>query len=380
MNVSSYIFREGKFEKSDKLNVTTDENAHLVLGFGAKHLITNQKIYELIVSKFKNAELLLCSTAGEIFGSEVFDDSIVLTAISFEKTDIQTAWVNISDYHSSEEAGIALAKKLNKQGLNNIFVLSDGSKVNGSELVRGIEKTIEHTVPVTGGMAGDGVKFESTAVGLNKLPEAGIIAAVGFYGEHLFVSHGSMCGFEVFGLERTVTKSDSNILYEIDGKNALELYKNYLGKYADDLPGSALLFPLSVQLPDGKDIIVRTILSVNNENNSMIFAGDVPVGSKVRFMRSNFDNIIDAAGEAAQNCLSEFKHKNAKLAVLISCVGRKMILHKRVDEEVEAVMNELSKDVVNIGFYSYGEISPLHIKSSCQLHNQTMTITTFDEV
>jgi hypothetical protein len=264
--------------------------------------------------------------------------------------------------------------------LKYIFILSDGGKVNGSELVRGIESVVQHKIPVTGGLAGDGIRFLSTLVGLNEQPESGNIVAIGFYGNSIKISHGSMGGWEMFGPEKTITRSVSNELFEINNVNALDLYKQYLGKYAEELPGSALLFPLSIKLPGVNDPIVRTILSVNNESKSMIFAGDLPEGAKVRFMKANFDKLIDAASDAAQKSLVQFKAEPPKLSILISCVGRKLILGDRVDEEVEAVKNVFGETTVISGFYSYGEISPLNINTKCELHNQTMTITSFDEI
>jgi PAS domain S-box-containing protein len=243
-----------------------------------------------------------------------------------------------------------------------------------------MESVRSREVCVTGGLAGDGPHFVSTVVGLNSLPAGGNIIAIGFYGPHIHVSQGSMGGWDTFGLEQTITKSSSNVLYEIDGKSALDLYKMYLGKFAKDLPGAALLFPLSVTLPNGKDPVVRTILSIDQTNNSMIFAGDVPVGSRVRFMKANFDNLIEAASFAAQDSVKNLKEDNSKLSILISCVGRKLILNTRVDEELEAVKEALGKNVVTTGFYSYGEIAPcVSGNNCCELHNQTMTITTFEE-
>jgi hypothetical protein len=322
----------------------------------------------------------MCSTAGEIFDQEVLDDSLSVMAIEFEKTHISSACVNIDSYGSSYEAGAELISKIDQKDLKYVFVLSDGGKVNGSELVRGIESVIQHRIPITGGLAGDGTNFMSTVVGLNEKPESGNIVAIGFYGNAIKISHGSMGGWEMFGLEKTITRSISNELFEINNVNALDVYKQYLGKYANELPGSALLFPLSIKLPGTNDSIVRTILSINNESTSMVFAGDVPEGAKVRFMNANFDKLIDAASDAANNSLVQFKAESPKLSILISCVGRKLILRERVEEEVEAVRNVFGKKTIITGFYSYGEISPLNINTKCELHNQTMTITSFDEI
>ena len=203
--------------------------------------------------------------------------------------------------------------------------------------------------------------------------------AIAFYGSHLKIAHGSMGGWEMFGPERTVTKSAANQLFEINGESALGVYKKYLGHYANELPGSALLFPLSVKLAAGSEPVVRTILKIDNESGSMVFAGDVPEGSPVRFMKANFDKLIEAASEAAQQTF-EKTDENPKLAILISCVGRKLILGSRTEEEVEAVYEAFGKNTLLTGFYSYGEIAPVAAKTNCQLHNQTMTITTFDEI
>jgi len=379
MKVASFLYQHQDFTKEINEEQLSIKDASLVIGFGAGVLVSDAFHYNAIRKKFPNAVLAIASSAGEIFGKEVFDHTISLVAMQFEDTKIATAEVSIEDFSTSFEAGKALVTQLPKAQLKLIFVLSDGGKVNGSELVKGINEATDNKILVTGGLAGDGTKFEKTYVGLNQVPTSGKIIAIGFYGEKLQVSHGSIGGWESFGLERTVTKSDKNILYEIDHKNVLDLYKTYLGKYANDLPGSALLFPLSIKVNESEDVIVRTILSIDEQKQSMTFAGDLPIGSKVRFMKANFDRLIDAASDAANHCL-KMNTTSPKVALLISCVGRKVILNNRIDEEVEAVSDIFNNTTLLTGFYSYGEISPLHPFSDCELHNQTMTITCLNEL
>jgi hypothetical protein len=380
MNVSTYLYKNNKLEKSKQSANFNNQKCQLVIGFGEKNGLSDGTMYDVLRTQFPTAIITVCSTAGEIYDSEVLDDALSVTAIEFETTTVRSSCVNIDSYNSSYEAAVGLIKNLDQDGLKFIFILSDGSKVNGSELVRGIDSVIHHSIPVTGGLAGDGADFKSTLVGLNETPKSGNIVAIGLYGDSIKIGHGSMGGWEMFGLEKKVTKSIANELFEIDHQCALDIYKQYLGNYANELPSSALLFPLSIKLDNNSESVVRTILSINNETKSMIFAGDVPEGSKVRFMKGNFDKLIDAASDAAENALPDIKSHKPKLAILISCVGRKIILNKRVDEEVEAVVDVLGQEVVTTGFYSYGEISPLKINSKCELHNQTMTITTFDEI
>jgi len=375
-SVSQYL--SGKWEKHPMEEDISNEKVQLALGFGNKELLQQEDIFTLVSGKFPNASIVLCSTAGEIFHDTVSDHSLVVAALQFDKTDIQTAVVNIKDFANSYDAAAGLAGKLPKEKLVHVLVFSDGNLVNGNELVKGLVTWTGENVMVTGGLAGDGANFSSTLVGLNDNAAEGQIVAVGFYGDNISITHGSQGGWDVFGLEKRITKSKSNVLFEIENQNALELYKKYLGPEAENLPGSALLFPLSVVIPGTKKPVVRTILSINENEQSMTFAGDVPQGSKVRFMKANFDRLTNAAAAAAHNTL--LKHNTTPVfSLLISCVGRKLILGKRTIEEVQAVNKSYEGKTIMAGFYSYGEISPFNEDNDCQLHNQTMTITSFYE-
>lgn len=379
MKVASILFRNGSFEQQKNDENLNLPEADLVLGFGARELVSDPIIYKRIQEMFPVSNLVLCSSSGEINGTEVLDNTISFTAIEFTSTVVKSSEVNISDFENSFEAGKSLMENIIPDNLKFVLVISDGGLVNGSELVKGMNTFKKDDVLIMGGLAGDAARFEKTVVGLNKLPSQGQIVALGFYGDKLVLSHGSLGGWESFGLERTVTKSNANVLSEIDDKNVLDLYKNYLGKYAHELPGSALLFPLAIKIDDSEEPIVRTILSIDENNSTMTFAGDIPEGSKVRFMKANFDRLIDAASGAAGACL-DINSFTPKLALLISCVGRKLILGSRIDEEVEAVSEIFGKQTMLTGFYSYGEISPLKPFADCVLHNQTMTITSLNEI
>lgn len=379
MKTASALYKEDSFCQERNDDNLIFEEAQLVIGFGSRELIGLEKSFLDIKNRYPNAKIALCSSAGEIYGNDVLDDTISLVAVQFQSATMQTSQINIEDFASSYEAGLALVKQLPQENLKLIFVLSDGGKVNGSELVKGMNFSKKKGVLVTGGLAGDGSRFEKTLVGLNQLPQPGNIIAIGFYGDSFVVSHGSFGGWESFGMERSVTSSLGNVLFEIDHKNALGLYKNYLGKYAEELPSSALLFPLSVKFDDDHDPIVRTILSVDHEKQSITFAGDIPMGSKIKYMKSNVDQLIDAASDAANSCL-EMLNDKPKLALLISCVGRKLIMPNRIDEEVEAISEIFGSGTMLAGFYSYGEISPLNSMEDCELQNQTMTVTGINEI
>lgn len=355
------------------------ESAQLVLLFAGKSVFKEKDIFQEIQKSYPQAALVGCSTAGEICGTQVTDDSLVLTAAAFEHTALQAVKVTDVSLKTSAQAGETLAKALKKEGLMHVFVISEGINVNGSALVWGLTKNLPSHVRVTGGLSGDGDRFQETFVISDSAVEKNAIVAVGFYGDRLKVGYGSLGGWDAFGPERLITKSQANVLYELDGKSALDLYKKYLGDHAQGLPATGLLFPLKLRSNGHDTGVVRTILAVDERAQSMTFAGDVPVGSYAQLMRANFDRLIDGAMGAAKTSYEAIGSVSPELAVLISCVGRKMILNQRVEEEVEGVQNILGKNTILTGFYSYGEISPFTPQAKCELHNQTMTITTFRE-
>ena len=324
--------------------------------------------------KFPGAALVGCSTGGEIIGDEVFDNSLVASAVKFDRTTIHVAKVEIAG-DASRDVGKRLAAEFPRKDLRGLFILSDGTGINGSDLIRGLQDILGTSVTITGGLAGDGADFRITFVGAGDPPQPGRVAAIGFYGDAVVIGHGSYGGWQPFGPERRITRAVDNVLHQLDNEPALDLYKRYLGEQAEGLPGTALLFPLRLTRPDGGEV-VRTIVGTDDATSTMVFAGDVPEGSTAQLMRATFDKLIDGAGEAAgQAAVMEGTH----LAILVSCIGRKLVLGQRVAEEVESAQEVLGADARTIGFYSYGEISPQARTGACELHNQTMTITTIGE-
>ncbi len=359
------------------------EIPQLVLVMSSTAMLKNPETFKGMKQMYPKSHILLCSTAGEIIGDEVLDDSISVTAIHFEKTKLEFQVGDIASGPESFEAGKQLAAKLPAKDLMHVMVFSDGLKVNGTALVRGLAESLPKSVSATGGLVGDGAAFKTTLVGLDSQPAEGKIVLIGFYGNDLKVGYGSLGGWDAFGPDRTITKAKDNVLYELDGKPALGLYKEYLGDKASGLPGTGLLFPLSLKIKNdkgGEVEVVRTLLGVDEKDQSMTFAGDMPVGVSAKLMKANFDRLIDGASGAASMSVEPLGKSKPELAILISCIGRKLVLKERIEEEIEAVHSTIGKQAAIIGFYSYGELCPTApTEKQCQLHNQTMTITTFRE-
>ena len=360
-----------------------DSARTLVLGFGAPELVDDPRAFEDLARAYPRSLVVGCSSAGEIHGTTLRDHSLAVSVTRFDKTDLQLASLEVQSAANSFPAGAHLAKKLAaKPGLRAVLILSEGLNVNGSELVRGLSSVLPESVVVTGGLSADGPNFRRTWVAIGGRLMSNVIAAVGFYGDHVVVGHGSKGGWDKFGPERLVTRAEGNVLFELDGRPALALYKEYLGDKAKDLPASGLLFPLAIRASASDDKpVVRTLLSVDHDRQSLTFAGDIPRGHLAQLMKADFDRLIDGAGVAGTMTLDTGKPPPDadSLVVAISCVGRRLVLGARTEEEIEAVRDAVRSDRAHItGFYSYGEISPF-ASGHCDLHNQTMTLTSFSE-
>lgn len=373
MKLEQNIYLSGAWEKP----IVTINQAHLVLLFGNRYLVKDKAIMAEIRTHYPQAEIVGCTTAGEIQDTKIYDDSLCLTAIEFTHSSIAVQSASITN-SSVLDVVKDLANGINKEGLRYVMVLSDGHQINGTELVNGLQTYLPENVLITGGLAGDGTNFNETLVWHNEAVNFGQIVLVAFYGEKLSLGHGCIGGWDAFGPDRTITKSESNVLYELDNSSALALYKKYLGPYAEDLPASALLFPLLLKIDNKR--LTRTILNINEADGSMVFAGDVPEGATVQLMRANTTNLIDGAEIAAEHALSKIPANSTNgLAMLISCVGRRIVLGKYCEEELQVAKDIIGEQWLYAGFYSYGELSPMLNSDTCALHNQTMTITTICE-
>lgn len=361
-----------------------DSENTLVLIFASPEFRDDQKPIQDLHAHYPKATIIGCSTAGEIFESGVYDNSLSVAIIQFEHTGLKLVSAPVNAASESYQSGADIAQKLHEQETPcGIFVLSDGLHVNGSELIKGLNALSVPGVVITGGLAADGSAFKSTwLIEQGQIVDRRVLG-LGFYGTQLEIGHGSRGGWHIFGPERLITSSDQHILYELDNKPALKLYKTYLGDMSAELPAAGLLYPLAIRNPAEPNTghLVRTILAVDENKQALIFAGDVPEGYYAQLMRANFDELIDSANEAGSSAYqlhSQDTTHEPLLTIAISCVGRRLLLGERIDEETEVAKAAFPQNTVQLGFYSYGELSPL-TEGNCELHNQTMTITTFRE-
>lgn len=351
----------------------------LVLVFGSTDAMQERAAFAELRVWYPSALITGCSTAGEISGTQVLDGTLVATIVQFAKTRVHAACLPIQESANSHDVAQQLARVLDRSDLRHVMVLCDGLNVNGTAFVRALRGALPPGASATGGLAGDAARFGQTVVSFNGPAVSHQVVGIGFYGDALRVGYGSLGGWDSFGPLRLITRAAENVLYELDGEPALDLYRSYLGPDAAGLPATGLLFPLALENGNGGPPVVRTVLAIDETAKSVTFAGDMPVGTRAQLMKANLDRLVDGASGAAAASIVGLGGAPVELALLISCVGRKLVLRQRIEEETEAVRQVLGPQAVMAGFYSYGEICPQEAVGSCELHNQTMTVTTFTE-
>ncbi|MBF0179896.1 MAG: FIST C-terminal domain-containing protein [Magnetococcales bacterium] len=374
------VFPDGRL-REEGLRELAAIDPHLVLVFGSRERFSDPGMHAMLRRHFPAAGLAGCTTAGEIAGDRVHDGACVVTAMHFERSSVRVRSARIATMEDSHAMGEQLGRALAGEDLQGVMLFCKGVAVNGSAVIEGVMAGLGRPVPVTGGLAGDGAAFARTLVLDNEeVSDTGVVG-IGFHGDAVRIGHGSQGGWEPFGPARRVTRSSGNILYELDGRPALDLYKSYLGDYARNLPASGLLFPFEMLGGDHARVgLIRTILGIDEQAGSLILAGDILPDGFLRLMHASTDALVTGAEGAAKKTREMVRDGGTGLALLVSCVGRKLVMGDQVDEEVEVVLDALAEGTVTTGFYSYGEISPFSSVTDCRLHNQTMTVTCLTEV
>lgn len=352
----------------------------LWLVFASTTLIASEAVSQMLSEAAPGAAIVGCSTAGEIDADGVDEASCVVTALRFERTRMQVVSAPLAAMTASRDTGAGLGRALAGPDLRAVLVLAPGLAINGSALVEGIVGAVGADVPVVGGLAGDDGAFERTfTLGPGGASDHAVVA-IGLYGDAIRFGYGSFGGWLPFGPARKVTRADNNILYELDGEPALDVYKRYLGEYAAQLPASGLLFPFAMLDRDEDESgLIRTILGVDEATGSLTLAGEIVEDGYLKLMHASTDRLVSGAEAAALAVEGLDDVRGGRFALLVSCVGRKLIMGSRTEEEVEAVREVLGPETVIGGFYSNGEISPFRPHGVCRLHNQTMTVAAFGE-
>jgi hypothetical protein len=320
--------------------------------------------------------LVGCTTDGEISSVGLSTGSVVLCGIVTDQIEFNIACAT-GLRKNSEDAGRRLAQQL-PSTVRYVQVFSDGLTGNGCAILRGLASALGPHVPIAGGTAGDDGEFRNTwqFFGSDVLSDA--IVAIGFSGDFSFGT-GVSSGWSPIGIAKKVTKARGNVVYELNGQPALEVYERFLGKHADKLPSVGVEYPLGlvngVGCCDEDFHLLRATMSVNRSDGSIVFAGEVPEGSMVRLTCGDHASILEAAEKAAASALADLGDATAVMAFFYSCMARKIVLGRRTREEIHRIRSAIGPRLPIVGFYTYGEYCRIKRGGSSLLHNETACVT-----
>ena len=373
MIIETLAFTDTQWQKFEQ-KILTKESVDLVFVFGDIDTVEKYNHYKLLQTFYPKAQIIITSTAGNILDTSIDTYSAVATAICFNKAYVKACSLQIGSNSTKDKIQHSI-NSLQNDDLKHLFLFGPGIQ-NEANFLDTLE--IKAGVTISGGFAGDAFRFDHTYQQLNNQGSQNTFIIIGLYGSTLHIETSSETGWQEFGSQRVITKAKKNIIYEIDNQPAIELYKRYLGKRANDLPKSALRFPLSIKdHQNDKSRVVRALTQIN-QDNSLTFSAEIKEGSIVKLMKTNVHNTLDSAFLAAKK-IRPF-NSNSSLTLVISCCARRNVLKQFSEEEVELIQDILTTKTQLIGFYSYGEIAPIHkIEEKSILRNHTLTITTIYE-
>lgn len=352
------------------------ENPQLALLFGSRYTLEqSESSLVQFQEMYPDASIISISGAGNILGDTIIDNTIVANSIEFEHTKIQISHTTFKDRDELEVADSLMAN-IDQENLKSLLLYSC-SGINLERVIQRLNSKLNNVIPISGGAAGDDMRFEKTIIGIGSDLSTERIVLIGLYGDKIHTQYGLHSGMDPFGPKRKITKCLGNIIFEIDHQPALDLYKDYLGDKASELPASALHFPLNISSIGKEKPVVRSVQTVDEKTGSLVLFGEVQEGMTVQLMKTYQDNVIVGGSKSA--ILAANRFEGEAFALIVSCVGRRIVLGPLTEEELTEAKEVLGPNTIMSGFYSYSELSPCSENGRCLLHNQTITITTFFE-
>jgi hypothetical protein len=375
--------KEAATNAIEKLNGTTK----ILIVFGAMRF-NHRELLAGIASVAVDIPMIGGTTAGEISSAGFSTGSVVIMALSNDDLEFVTG---IGHNMSNDERACSVELVndiLGKTGFDpnaSLLVFPNGMGGDGLKVLEGLQLSLGKDFEITGGYLGDDERFENTyqyyngmvykdaIVGLMVIKKSGYKTGIGV-----------RSGFTSIGNSFFCTSSEGNIVKEFEHANALELYKDFLGEErAERLPAVCLEYPFGIIDNNPSDSTeslfqLRCGLSVDHEKGTIALAASIPEGSEVTLTTASRGDIINGAREAAAQAKKSLGDATPMALIMFSCVGRKLVLGRRIQEEVDAVRECIGHDVPIIGFYTYGEIGPIDKTkpelSSVKFHNETVVL------
>ncbi len=328
------------------------------------------------------------TTAGELSTKGFSTNSVVVLALNSNSLEFTTG-IGVDMGADELQCGKSLVADLSKKhtfdDALSLLVFPDGLGGDGCKVIDGINSALTDKLEIVGGCLGDGDEFGRTYQFYDGNVYEDSIPGLLISGKSSFrTGIGVRSGFESIGNKMFCTESDGNIVKKIDGVNALELYKELLGEERSKrLPGIFLEYPFGlidekVAISGEEYFQLRCGLTADENEGSISCAGSIPEGSAITITAGSRSDLINGARLAAEQAKTSLGDVRPKLTMVFSCVGRKLVLGRRVSEEIDVVQKTIGSDVPLIGFYTYGEIGPIDKdrNSLCEakFHNETLVI------
>jgi len=369
MKTKNLIFKDfDKLEKDIK-DCSFKEEKNLLIQIFSGILDPNkiQQIASFLLKQLPQARIIGSTTDGEIFEDKVLTESIIISISSFEKTKIKIAGFEVEDISRSYESGLKIADELLENDSKVFILFGDGLNVNGEDFLNGVNEIAKNVV-VAGGLAGDNATFTMTYLFIqDKIIYNGVVG-VSLNSQDLNVFNSYSFAWEEIGREFIVEKSKKNVVYKISGMTPNELYKKYLGEdIAKKLPNIGIEFPLIIT--DNKELRKARAVLAKNDDGSLIFAGNINEGSKVKFGIGNSSVIL----KDSQNLTKVLAKSNVEGMFIYSCMARRRFLESQANIDVKY----FSKIAYVSGFFTYGEFYTKDNKFN--LLNETLTILALSE-
>lgn len=325
-------------------------------------------------------EIFGSTTSGEFISPEISEGGIVIMML-----DMNPAYFKIVFFETGDSSTYETSKQLGIEGqkvfANSAFIIASGwLHTDGEQIIKGIEEGFGSDVTVFGGMAGDDLALRAPMVfTYGKQSATGLVAII-IDEDKIDINGIATCGWKPIGITKTITKSSGNNVYTIDDKPALDLVVKYLGLNIDNEPGDNVVanlgayYPLQLEREDAPPVM-RTAMLGNKEDRSLICAGNVPQGAKVRFsLPPDFDIIDTVVAEC--NELKNEKQHDADAMIMFSCISRYLSFGLMTSEEIEQVQQVWNTPF--IGFFSYGEFGKSK-KGKHEFHNNTCCVVVLKE-
>jgi len=355
-----------------------DSERTLLFVSGPAEVIDHASPLAELVRAFPRSFIIGCGTAGSAAVDTVRDGVIAVTIVEFSNTTMSLAQAPVTATSDAFSVGQQIAKKLSKPSLRGVLVVGDGLEVDGAELVRGLNSALDQSIAMFGGLSGDGTRFKRTWVLAGPTIKSGLVAAVGMYGEHVVVTQSNRYGWKKVGAERTVTRSDGRIIYELDGRPALDVYEEAILAASQGGTGvTPIMLPLAVRATARHDkSLVRSVMGVEAQKRCLRLAVDVPQGYLVQTLVGDRAALVSASREAAVAAQEGVTAVGSDAFVFaVSHAGRRAVLGANASEEIASAVTALAGGPTAhvAGFYGYGEITATAPGHS-DLHNQSIAV------